>query len=466
MKKKTDNYCITGKERWSYFGFSLGQIIFYTTMASFVQIFMTDRGIPAGAVGIILLTARIWDAVNDPMFGVIVTRANRKSGKYRPWLGLAPGLIFITTIVLFALPESLPTGMKILWGGIFYICWGMSYTVSDVPYFSVVSVMSSQVAERDNVMARGRLFTMLGSALVTVIMPALYPKMGWFPAAACMAVAALVCMQPFGFTAVERFAPGEETVTLKDIFGALFSNRYLLILCIGLLIGNLTNTITTISGYFAIYNLGGADKIPLITTVPLLGSVVFVGFVPKLLKSFDKFHIYLACFALAILGSLGIYLTGYDNLIIFIALSMVRTTAIMFLNTFIALFIVDCAEYGRYRTGKDITAVSVSLQTFTTKSISAISAAVGMGILGFAGFVDGAGAVQPQSVTDTLFYLISIVPVIGLIPGFVILLSGYRLRDRYVQIMALVNRGEMDRQEAEKMLPENLVEKPGPADGR
>lgn len=453
MKKPNDTYCITRKERWSYFGFSFGQIIFYTTMASFVQIFMTDRGIPAAAVGAILLIARIWDAVNDPMFGVIVTRMNLKSGKYKPWLKLAPGLIFAATILLFALPENLPSGIKIAWGGIFYICWGMSYTVSDVPYFSVVSVMSGQVAERDHVMSRGRLFTMLGSALVTVIMPVLYPKTGWFFAAACMAAAALLFMQPFGFAAQERFAPSTAAVTLKDIFTTLFGNRYLFILCIGLLVGNITNTTTTISGYFAIYNLGGADKIPLITTIPLLCSVVFVGFVPALIKRFDKYHIYLACFLAAIISSGAIYLTGYNNLPLFIGLSMVRTTAIMFLNTFIALFIVDCAEYSRYKTGKDVTAASISLQTFTTKAVSAISAAVGMGVLGAVGFVDGADALQPQIVTDTLFFLISIAPVIGLIPGFLILLFGYKLRDRYVQTMAQVNRGELRREEAEAILP-------------
>ena len=124
-------------------------------------------------------------------------------------------------------------------------------------------------------MSRGRLFTMLGSALVMVIMPNLYPKTGWLFAAAVMAVAALVFMQPFGFVAKERFAPEGASVTLKDIFRTLVSNKYLLIFCIGLLIGNLLNTTTTISGYFAIYNLGGAEMIPLITTVPLLGSVVF-----------------------------------------------------------------------------------------------------------------------------------------------------------------------------------------------
>lgn len=456
MKAQSDKFCITKKEKWAYFGYSFGQIIFYTTMASFIQIFMTDRGIPAGAVGAILMAARIWDAVNDPMFGMIVTRCNFKSGKYKPWLTISPGLIFGFTIVLFALPDRLPTGAKILWAAVFYICWGMSYTICDVPYFSVVSVMSGQVAERDNVMSRGRLFTMLGAAIVTVVMPMIYPKMGWLFAAGCMAVAALIFMQPFGVIAKERFAPDEKAISLKDILHALCSNRYLLLFCIALLIANLTNTTTTISGYFAIYNLGGPEKIPLITTIPMLFSVVFVALMPKLIQLFDKFQIYLACFVIAILASVGIFLTGFQNLAVFVIFSMIRTTALMFLNTFIALFIVDCAEYSRYKTGKDITAATISLQTFTTKAISAISAAVGMTVLGMAGFVDGANAVQPQIVKDTLFYLISIVPVIGLIPGFLILTFGYKLRDRYVQTMAQVNRGELSRREAEKQLPEKL----------
>lgn len=454
--RQADKYCITKKERWTYFGYSFGQIIFYTTMASFVQIFMTDRGVPAGAVGAILLIARIWDAVNDPMFGILVTRCHFKSGKYKPWLTVAPGFIFVFTIFLFALPERLPVGVRILWAALFYILWGMSYTVCDVPYFSIVSTMSGQVAERDNVMSRGRFFTMLGAAAVTVIMPMMYPKTGWMLAAACMALAALLFMQPFGIVAKERYVSGGEAITLKNIFGALCSNRYLLLFCGALLIANITNTTTTIAGYFAIYNLGGPEKIPLITTIPMLFSALFVALMPQMIKKVDKFYIYLACFAIAILASGGIYLTGYKSVMVFVVFSMIRTTAIMFLNTFIALFIVDCAEYSRYRTGKDITAATISLQTFTTKAISAISAAVGMSVLELVGFVDGADVVQPQIVKDTLFYLISIVPVIGLIPGFAILAFGYRLRDKYIQVMAQVNRKELSRSEAEKILPEKL----------
>ncbi|MDR1972071.1 MAG: glycoside-pentoside-hexuronide (GPH):cation symporter [Treponema sp.] len=453
----------TQKERVLYYGFSFGQIIFYTTMVSFLQIFLTDIGITAAAVGIILLVARVWDAVNDPMFGVIVAKSSLKGGKYKPWLKISPVLIFGFTVLLFALPAgstgsgaAFSPAIKTALAAVLYICWGMSYTICDVPYFSVVSVMTSQVAERNSVIGRGRLFTMIGAALVTVVMPLLYPSWGWFPAAALMAAAAFLFMFPLGFAAKERIHNAdsqEKAPALGEIVRAVGKNRYLLILCAAILVTNITNTTSTIAGYFAIHCLGGPQRIPLITTVPLLVSVLFTAFAPAIIRRVDKFRVYLICFAVAFVTCFGIFFTGYSNLAVFVILSILRTTSLMFIGTFIILFIVDCAEYGRYKTGEDITAVSVSLQTFTVKAISAMSAALGMFVLGLSGFIDGAGAVQPPEVINALFILISIVPAAGVSGGFLILFFGYKLRDNYVQVMAKVNNGELGREEAQAQLP-------------
>ncbi|MDR3248260.1 MAG: MFS transporter, partial [Treponema sp.] len=398
MKLGNADWQTSSRERFLYYSYSFGQIIFYTTMLSFLQIFMTDIGISAAAVATILLAARVWDAVNDPLFGVIVAKGNLRGGKYKPWLKISAVLILVFTLCLFILPASLPGPVKTLLAAVFYICWGMSYTLCDVPYFSVVTVMSNVVAERNGIISRGRLFTMIGAALVTVIMPLLYPRWGWFAAVAVLALIAFAVMFPLGFAAQERYRAETKAPALGDIIRAVGKNRYLLILCIAILLTNLTNTTSTIAGYFAIHNLGGPRMIPVITTIPLLAAVVFTGFIPAIIKRMDKFTLYRACFVAAFFACLGIFFTGYSNIALFVAFSIIRTTSLMFISTFIILFIVDCAEYGRYKTGDDITAVSVSLQTFTVKAIAAISAALGMYVLGIAGFADGAGAVQSPTV--------------------------------------------------------------------
>lgn len=455
MKEK-NAWQTSSKERVLYYSLSFGQIIFYTIAASYLQLFMTDIGISAATVGTIFLIARAWDAVNDPLFGVIVSKSRLKGGKYKPWLKLAPILIFIFTVLLFGLPSGLSASVKTLLAATLYICWGMSYTMCDIPYFSVISTISDQVSERGGILTRARLFTMVGAVLVTLTLPNLYPRWGWFATVGLLAVIGLGCMLPFGFAVKERHSSFGKAPALKDIMMAVVKNKYLLALCTAVFIANVTNTTSTIASYFAIHCLGGSHMISVITTIPLLSFVVIVAFVPAIIKRVDKYYIYLACFVTAFVASLAIFFIGYSNIVLFVVLSCVRTSALTFIQTFIALYIVDCAEYGRFKTGEDITPVSVSLQTFTVKAISTMSASLGMFVLGIVGFVDGAGAVQPDIVTDTLFFLISIVPGIGVVIGFFIFLRNYKLRDNYVQVMAQVNNGEISREEGEKLLPPSL----------
>jgi sugar (glycoside-pentoside-hexuronide) transporter len=417
-------------------------------MSGFLQIFMTDIAIPAASVGTILLVARVWDAVNDPMFGIVVNKAKLKGGKYKPWLKLSTVLIFVFTIALFATPPSIPVGTKTAIAAVFYICWGMSYTLCDVPYFSVVTVMSDDPAERDHVISRGRFFTLLGGALTAVLFPLVYPKLGWLPAVVIFSVISFAAMMPLGITSQERYADLRDAPTLKGIFRAVTRNKYLLIFCLAFFVGNVTNAFLTINGYFAIYCLGGPEMISVTMMVPMLFAVVFVAFVPTIIKRVDKVRLLIVMTAIGSLTSVAIYFAGYENLYIYLALSALRMVSVTYGSTFIILFIIDCAEYGKFKTGDDITPVAVSLQTFVAKALSAVSAAFAMYLLGMVGFAGGAGATQPQAVLDTLWVLVSIAPAIGLTLSFFMLLFGYKLRDNDVRLMAKVNHGEMSREEA------------------
>ena len=98
MGKK--QFTTTRGERLSYGLYAFGAILSYYVIMSFLQLFMTDLGIPAATVGLIFVFAKVWDAVNDPIFGVMVDKVNFKNGKYKPWLKLAGFVIPLTTIFL------------------------------------------------------------------------------------------------------------------------------------------------------------------------------------------------------------------------------------------------------------------------------------------------------------------------------------------------------------------------------
>jgi Na+/melibiose symporter-like transporter len=166
----------------------------------------------------------------------------------------------------------------------------------------------------------------------------------------------------------------------------------------------------------------------------------------------DKFTLLQIVTGGGIFLSLLMFLTGYANLPVYLVISTLRGLCIALPGTLLPMFVLDCAEYGLYKSGKSITALSVALQTFAAKVYGALAGAIGMFILGLAGFVSGAGAVQPPGVISAIWILQSIVPVIGLLIAFFMLFFGYKLRDRDIQIMARVNQGELSREEADKLL--------------
>jgi len=449
-REKID-YRTSAPERMSFYAFAFGQNIIYMLIVNYLNKFFTDIGISAASVAIIFLIARIWDAINDPMCGVIVNKCNFKGGKYKPWLKVSNILIAISSILLFALQPSMAASPKFVLALVLYIFWGMSYTICDVPYYSVINTISDRLSERYAILGRTKLFTALGVSFLMVTFPLLYTTIGWFPAGALFAVIAFFCMLPLGHKVEERFVEKGPSMPVKDIMRSILKNKYLLILCIAYLICNVTNVAQIVATYFAQYCLGNEQLTSLIMIAPMAASVVFIALVPSIIKKVDKFTVLQVCSAGAVLLSIVIYFAGYQNLMVFLILSGFRTACMVFSTTFIMLFVIDCAEYGRYAGGRDITPVAVSIQTLATKAMSAFSSAFAMFLLAAVGFKEGTVATQTTAVTDTIWLMTSIIPAAGFVVAFIIFQFCYKLRDKDVAIMAKVNLGEISREEAATM---------------
>ena len=140
-KMKT-TFQTTKKERFAYSLFFLGQNILWG-YAGYVETYLTDIGIAAATAAVILLVPKLWDAVNDILFGYIVDRYTFRNGqKFMPWVRIGTAAIGITTVVLFAIPETMPQSGKVVWFLLAYILFDVCYTVLDAPAFAVTTVMN------------------------------------------------------------------------------------------------------------------------------------------------------------------------------------------------------------------------------------------------------------------------------------------------------------------------------------
>ena len=144
MKKNPSLNYVTGrKERIAYCLFFLGQNILWG-YAGYVETFLTDVGIAAGTAAMILVIPKLWDAVNDVIFGYLMDRHTFKNGqKFIPWVRVGTAAIGITTVTMFAVPASLNQAAKVAWFLVAYILFDMSYTILDTPAFALTTVMTS-----------------------------------------------------------------------------------------------------------------------------------------------------------------------------------------------------------------------------------------------------------------------------------------------------------------------------------
>lgn len=195
-------------------------------IGNFVQVFFTDMGVTAAAVGTIFVVARIWDAVNDPMFGVIVDKSHLKGGKFLPWLKMANVLLPLTAVLIFLMPSSLGSGQEVAWAAVTYILYGMAYTISDVSVFSPTSAVTNQVQERTNLVSRNTMISTLAIVMISILVPVLYPRIGWKATAILFTVLAAAMMLLLHGNVKERFVEeNKEQVSLKETILYLKNNR-------------------------------------------------------------------------------------------------------------------------------------------------------------------------------------------------------------------------------------------------
>ena len=148
---------LTGKEKASYGLGAVGKDMVYMLSASYVLYYFQDIcGVSAVAMGIILMAARVFDAFNDPVMGVIVAKTRTRWGKFRPWLMIGTVTNAIVLCLMFAAPPSMSGSGLVAYAAITYILWGVTYTMMDIPYWSMIPAFTEGGSEREGLTTLAR----------------------------------------------------------------------------------------------------------------------------------------------------------------------------------------------------------------------------------------------------------------------------------------------------------------------
>lgn len=459
-------------ERVSYWTYFVGQNIFYNVVTTFMATYLMMNGINLGKIAVVTLIVKIWDAVNDPMFGIIFDKIKFKNKqKCMPWIRISVGLVPITTVLLFIIPSGMAQTGKLIWFMVAYLLWDSSYTVCDVPIYSMVTTMTDNINERNTLMSIGRLFSSAGmgiSGLLCTVLVSEKVGLSFSPTVILLSVIGLLFMVPLCFTGKERNyhdKPEEEAFSIKRMLTYLVHNKYLLIYYLGYLFANGLMTNNALALFVSYYLFGSANFNIIIGILGVVPSVLASLLIPVITKKFDKFKLFYICNTVAAALGFAMYFIGWQDKTLFIVLTVIRSLFTSVTGTLGFMFTPDCAEYGQYKTGVDAKGITFSIQTFTTKIAAAVASSLGLAILTFFDWtkieaesfadIEKLHIVQSSTALNGLWVTYILVPSIGLMITSGIYLL-YKLRDKEVQVMARCNAGEITREEAESLLPNYL----------
>lgn len=184
-------------EKMSFASFFFGQGLIYAFAGgSYLLLFLTDYAlINPFVVSAIMLVGKIWDAVNDTLFGLIVDKTRFKSGnKYKPWLWIATFSVPILMLVMFCVNPSMSMTMRIVLFSLGYFLWDTAYTICDAPAFALVTSMTDDVKERVKLTTFANIGGVLATGIFAIAIVPFLDKFGFFNAALLIAPISMVMM--------------------------------------------------------------------------------------------------------------------------------------------------------------------------------------------------------------------------------------------------------------------------------
>ena len=464
MKNKNPNYMTTFKERLSYWTYFVGQNVYYNITFIYLSAYLAMQGIALWKVSLVLLVVKIWDAVNDPIFGYIFDKVKFKNGlKSLPWLRIAVTFIPVVTIAVFTIPGGFSETGKLIWFAVAYLLWDTVYTLTDVPAYSMLNTMTDNLQERNLLLSVNRVFSGAGYLLCVVVMPLLIGKSYAF-AVIVLSLLSAATMVPLVIFCKERNydpARDEGDFSFRQMFEYLGKNKYLLTYYGGYMATDALKTSAATTLFVSFFLFGSELYSILLNLLSMVPGIFAAMLMPTILKRLDKFKVLFWCNIVNILSGLLIYFLGYENQTLFLVLTCLRAVPMCLVGVLAFMFTPDCAEYGQFKSGISAKGITFAIQTFSVKITGAVSSALALFLLGLFAFPKietdsfaelAAMNIQlSQTATNGLWFVYALVPVIGMIISTFFYLN-YHLTDKDVQIMAKCNSGEITREEAEKLL--------------
>lgn len=390
----------------------------FAALLGYVTFFATDfLGISAVTAGVIFMVSKIFDGVTDIIAGYIIDHSHFKLGKGRPYelalIGYGAAMI-----ALFSAPKMGMTPSCIYLFVMYSLINSVFLTLlncNEPVYLSNVIEESSQSVTIAAITGFVSLiFTMLASMILPQFVATVgTTRQGWMLISVVMSIP-LTLFGLLRFFFVKERRQSAETVsqnfTIKDMLSAIMQNKYILLFSLIILISNVgSNLVNSVQTYYFQYIMGDLS-LASIMSLSMLAIIIVIMLTPILSNKFGFLKVMRATTLLGMIGYI-IRIFAPTNMGLLFGSNILAMMGFYTMFSFAGTFVIDCIDYGEWKTGQRNEGTIACAQSVTAK----IGTAVGVGLIGLlmglSGY-NGALTVQPDSANIMIIMLFSVVPAV------------------------------------------------------
>ncbi len=381
MRDKLD-----ARTKWSYCIGATGRDAAYALVSMYlilyVQYTMNLTSAQFAVISGAMIACMVWDAINDLLMGIIIENTHFKMGKFKPWILIGSITNAIVIVCLFTIR---PSG----WGfvafySLFYLLWGMTYTMNDIAYWGVLPSLSSDPGTRDSLVTIMSIFVCIGQFSVAGVVPVVIAgnAVQAYRVVALVVALALIAFQmltAFGIRERER-AEKAEKLSLKDMFRIFARNDQLVAAGIASIFFNITCNILIIFGvnfFYIEYGYSESGNLVFFFTVMYgLGMLISQASYASLAKRFSRERIPKVCFVALLIGYACFMAFGYvlpKNVILLNAIGFVIFFFQGLMNLAIVVMINNTIEYDEARFHERHDSVISAVRSFSVKLAGGIN---------------------------------------------------------------------------------------------
>ena len=445
------DYKTTWREKIGYGVGAVGLDLSYGLFYSFLSYYLSSvLGLKEAFLLLLTPIARIWDGINDPMMGTIVDNTKTKFGKYRPWIligAICNGAVLFLLFTSFGM-----SGTKLyIYIGVMYILWGMTNTMADIPYWSMVPSFTSDPDDRNMVSTVARTFSGLGQGIITVLTPIILPMLSTgmktekgYSASGFSRWAGICAILLVFFSLICVLSTKEKNVSYSKnqkfsftkIFSVLKNNDQLVVFMIFAMLSNAGWYLTSGTAVYYFSDVLGKPKAQsLFQTIGAAGSVLGLLVIPILSKWISKKRIYQISLSATILGYVLMYIFG-PVLKITIALDIayiVSSTGIASMFVSQTVFLADIVDYGEFKTGERNESITFSMKGFLQKMAYTIQTVIlfgGLGLVNYNEQITGAAKQINETTKNAIGFIAFGAPAILIAISLIVFSTKFKLHGK------------------------------------